>query len=89
MTFKISNEQELDRFLKEAPAEIEFIAEEFIDGIILTYDGLVDRYGNILFESCTLCKESIMETVNADDHAHYINMPEVPEEVKSAGSRMR
>lgn len=88
MTFKISGDEELDRFLKDGPPDIEFIAEEFIDGIILTYDGLVDRFGNILFESSTLCEESIMDTVNADDHAHYINMPEVPEEVKGAGSRI-
>ena len=85
MTYKITCDQELDHFFDNAPSDTEFIAEEFIDGIIVTYDGLVDRYGDIIFESSTVCELSIMEAVNNDDHAHYISLPQVPAEIKSAG----
>jgi len=88
MTYKISNDQELDNFFNNAPPDVEFIVEDFIDGIIMTYDGLVDLYGNILFESTTVCENSIMEAVNTNDHVHYVNLVQVPDEVKDAGRKI-
>jgi hypothetical protein len=88
MTFRISNEQEIDDFFALAPQSIDFIAEEFVDGIIMTYDGLIDREGNILFESGTICEESIMDAVNNDDHVHYVSLLKLPEEVKNAGQKI-
>jgi hypothetical protein len=87
-TFKITSDEELDRFFQTAPADIAFIAEEYIDGDILTYDGLVDRHGHILIESSTVCEKGIMDFVNDDDHAFYIGLPQVPEELKSAGRKV-
>jgi hypothetical protein len=60
----------------------------FIDGIIITYDGLIGQNGDILFESSTFYDQSIMDVVNNDDHVHYISLPVIPEEVKNAGSRI-
>ncbi len=88
MTYKISDDQELDHFFNNAPPDIDFIIEIFIDGIIMTYDGLVDLFGNILFESSTVNENSIMEAVNTDDHVHYVNLVQVPEDVKQAGRKI-
>jgi hypothetical protein len=88
MTFKISNEQDIDDFFAQAPQNVDFIAEEFVDGIILTYDGLIDRQGNILFESSTIYEQSIMDVVNNDDHVNYITLLRVPEDVKDAGRKI-
>jgi hypothetical protein len=85
MTYRLSNEKEVDHFFSQMPQGVDFIAEEFVDGAIKTYDGLIGRDGNILFESCTVYEQSIMDVVNNDDHVHYINLKQVPEEVKSAG----
>jgi biotin carboxylase len=85
LTFKISNEEELRHFFDTAPQDVDFIAEEFVEGVIVTYDGLVDRQGNILLESSTVCEDSIMEAVNTDDHVHYVNLMNVPEDVKETG----
>ena len=88
LTYKISSDQELENFFSDVPQEVEFIAEEYIDGIIVTYDGLIGRDGDILMESSTVNEKSIMEAVNADDHVYYINLMEVPEEVRNAGRKI-
>lgn len=88
MTFRISNPQEIDRFFEIAPPGMDFIAEEFVDGSIVTYDGLVDHEGKILFESSTEYDQSIMDVVNFDDHVHYISMVRVPADVLKAGRKI-
>jgi hypothetical protein len=88
LTYKINNDRELELFFSAAPGDIDFIAEVFIDGVIFTYDGLIGQNGSILFESSTFYDQSIMDVVNNDDHVHYIGLPQVPEEVKNAGSKI-
>jgi biotin carboxylase len=85
MTYKINNDRELAEFFEQKPADIEFIAEEFIDGRILTYDGLVDRDGIVQFEASHLFDQSIMKVVNTNDHLHYYCLKDIPTEVRQAG----
>jgi len=85
-TYKIKNEFELDNiFTNKHLHEAEFIIEEFVDGIILTYDGLVDRYGNVVFENSHRFEQSIMNVVNTDDHLYYICLPQIDNKVRTAG----
>jgi hypothetical protein len=85
-TYKVKNEFELDNvFSNKHLQEAEFIIEEFVDGIILTYDGLVDIYGNVIFENSHRFEQSIMNVVNNDDHLYYVCLPEVEEKVRVAG----
>jgi len=85
MTYKIGNEPEFDVFFNNKPEDVEFIIEEFVDGIIFTYDGLIDRNGVVVFENSHLFEQSIMEVVNNDDNLYYICLPYVDEKVKLAG----
>jgi hypothetical protein len=85
-TYKIKNDFEFDNvFANKHLHDAEFIIEEFVDGIILTYDGLVDIYGNVIFENSHRFEQSIMNVVNNDDHLYYICLPEVAEKVRLAG----
>ncbi len=85
-TYKINNEFELDKILTNRQTDnVNFIIEEFVDGIILTYDGLIDRYGNVVFENSHRFEQSIMNVVNSDDHLYYICLPQVEEKVRIAG----
>jgi len=85
MTYKIKNDAEFDDFFTKKPADVEFIIEEFVDGIILTYDGLIDVNGNILFENSHKFEQSIMEVVNNDDNLYYVCLPDIDERVRIAG----
>jgi carbamoylphosphate synthase large subunit len=85
MTYKIEDEAGFDSFFTTKPAEVEFIIEEFVDGIILTYDGLIDRDGKIIFENSHRFEQSIMDVVNTDDNLYYICLPDIDEKVRLAG----
>ncbi|AIQ21139.1 carboxylate--amine ligase [Paenibacillus sp. FSL H7-0357] len=85
MTYKINNEDELQQFFDTKPAEVPFIIEEFIDGVILTYDGLVDIHGEVRFAVSHLFENSVMEVVNTDNHLYYFCLREISPEVEAAG----
>jgi biotin carboxylase len=88
MTYKLSNDSEMEDILRKVPRDNDFIVEKYIEGTMLTYDGMVDRSGNILFECSTEYGQSVMEVVNKEGHMHYICQPQVPEDVKQAGRKI-
>lgn len=87
-TYKISNAAELDEFFRIKPEGMSFVMEEFIDGLVVTYDGLVNRDGEIVFAASTKYDDSIMEVVNQNRHMSYTCRPEIPPEVEEAGRRI-
>lgn len=87
-TYKISNAGELDDFFRIKPAGVSFVMEEFIDGLVVTYDGLVNRDGEILFAASTKYDGSIMDVVNKNLHMSYVCRPEIPPEIEEAGRKI-
>jgi hypothetical protein len=85
MTYKISTAREFDSFFNNKPSDITFILEEYVDGIILTYDGLIDRYGHVEFAASHRFEQSIMEVVNTDSHLYYFCLPAIDPEIEVAG----
>jgi hypothetical protein len=84
-TVKIASAEDLDAFEKAKLPGVSYVCEQFIDGIILTYDGLVDRDGRIVFAASHRFEQSIMGVVNADSHLNYYCLPFVDPEVEKAG----
>ncbi|MFU2077791.1 ATP-grasp domain-containing protein [Avibacterium endocarditidis] len=76
-TYKIKNTQELDAFFSQKNPNVEYIMEEFIDGDIVTFDGLTDRKGNIVFYSSLEYSEAVLDTVEKDGDMFYY----VPREI--------
>lgn len=87
-TYKISNAQQLDEFFKIKPEGVSFVMEDFIDGLVVTYDGLVNRDGEIVFSASTKYDGSIMDVVNKNLHMSYVCRPDVPPEIEDAGRRI-
>ncbi|MBT2291445.1 ATP-grasp domain-containing protein [Paenibacillus albidus] len=85
MTYKISSPEELDYFFATKPDGVSFIIEEFIDGIILTYDGLVDIDGEVRFAASHRFEQSVMDVVNTDNHLYYFCLRDISPEVEQAG----
>ncbi|MBW4084506.1 acetyl-CoA carboxylase biotin carboxylase subunit family protein [Paenibacillus sp. S150] len=85
MTYKINNTAELQQFFDTKPDDVAFIIEEFIDGVILTYDGLVDIDGNVRFAVSHLFENSVMDVVNTDNHLYYFCLKDISPEVELAG----
>ncbi|ASA26543.1 carboxylate--amine ligase [Paenibacillus donghaensis] len=87
-TYKLNNTEELDYFFATKPEDTAFIMEEFIDGVILTYDGLIDRSGKVQFAVSHLFEQSVMDVVNTDNHLYYYCLKDISPEVEDAGRRI-
>jgi hypothetical protein len=83
-TYKIRNDAELTAFFLSKP-DVEFIMEEFIDGEIMSFDGLADRDGKIVFYTGHAYMSGIMETVTEDEHIYYCSFRELPADLEVAG----
>jgi hypothetical protein len=86
-TYKIHNDEELVEFFAEKP-DVDYILEEFISGDILTFDGLTDRDGKLVFFTSHQYSQGIMETVNDDSNVYYYSLREIPEDLEDTGRRV-
>ena len=86
-TYKISSDNELRNFFNNKP-EADYIAEEFLSGELLTYDGLCDKEGNIVFEASIAYSEPIADVVNNDNHVAYFIRRRIPLILKEAGKSL-
>lgn len=82
---KVSNLQELEAKLDPLPHDT--VIEKFVKGRIVTYDGLADRDGNVMFESSLRYSANIMEIVQQRMVFHYHTLRDIPEDLLSDGRR--
>ena len=83
-TYKLENDDDVRRFLAEKPA-IDYILEEFLAGTLLTYDGLTNRRGEVVFGSSFYYSQGVMEAVNDDTDIWYCITRKVPPDIDAAG----
>ncbi|MBM7636867.1 ATP-grasp domain-containing protein [Streptococcus saliviloxodontae] len=76
-TYKITSDEELEDFFTYQTDGVEYIMEEFIDGDIVTFDGLTDHDGNIVFYSSLEYSDAVLNMVTADSDMFYY----VPREI--------
>lgn len=85
-TFKIHDKEELLSFIEKKP-EHDYIMEGFVTGTILSFDGLTDRDGNIIFYTAHTFSQGIMEVVNNADHVFYYSLKSIPKELEGVGRK--
>ena len=83
-TCKISDEDELTRFFRDKP-NVDYFMEAFVEGHIVTFDGLADHQGNVVFAMSLKYSRNIMEVVAEDDHVYYYTERELPADLVTAG----
>jgi len=86
-TYKIQNFYELELFFSQK-TDVEYILEEYIQGDILTFDGLTDQNGNLVFYTSHQYSQGVMETVNNDDDIYYYSLRDIPKDLEDAGRRV-
>ena len=84
-TWKLMNDSDFDAFFNELP-EVPYVMEEFIEGIICSYDAILDSRCEPLFESMTVWPP-VMDIVVKDLDLKYDTCPEVPEGLRNLGRR--
>ncbi len=85
-TYKIHTPEELESFLSRRLAD--YIVEEFVHGIIQTFDGLTNQDGDIVFYTSHQYSQGIMETVNQDRDVYYFSLRDIPADLEQAGRRI-
>ena len=83
-TFRLNNETDLNAFFSTNP-EVDYIMEEFVQGTIVSFDGLADANGNLVFYTAHQFSQGIMETVNQARHIHYTSLRDIPPALEKAG----
>lgn len=83
-TYKISNQEELEKFYQEDHFT-QYIMEEFVNGLIISYDGIANLSKDILFETSHVFPNPIMDVVNDASSMYYYSLREIPYDLKMAG----
>lgn len=86
-TYRINNERELTDFYQNLP-QVPYIMEEYIDGTIVSYDGVADSHHHILFETSHVFPNPIMNLVNDQLDMLYYSVREIPEDLKTMGRKV-
>ncbi|MEG0367958.1 MAG: carbamoylphosphate synthase large subunit, partial [Coprobacillus sp.] len=83
-TYKINNEEELKAFYGYEHIT-PYIMEEFVNGLIISYDGIANLNKDILFETSHVFPNSIMDVVNNQSNIYYYSLRDIPYDLKQAG----
>ncbi len=83
-SYKIKDETGLIKFLSEK-GQTEYIMEEFIDGTIISFDGVADSHSEVVFCSSHVVPVPNDEIVNTIGDDFYYTLPVVPEDLEKIG----
>lgn len=85
VTYAIASEEELDHVFEYIHGR--YICEEFIKGDIVTFDGFVNRHGEILFQTSHEYNAGVMESVNEAKSLYYYNVTEIDPVLAQLGAQ--
>lgn len=86
-TYKLSNQYDVEHFFNERNKKIDYIAEEYINGQVETFDGITDSNKNILVASSHVMINSIMDCVNEKQEALFYCQPIKNKDIEIIGKR--
>lgn len=86
-TKKIDNEIELNDFVLSIPQDLEYIFEEYINGDIISFDGITNSKGEVVFETSHVFAINTADVVNQNLDDMYCCLPCVPEDLKEIGEK--
>ena len=85
-TWKICNDGELEDFYKiQLPHE--YIMEEYVPGYILSFDGIVDENNKIVYRTCHVFPNPVMEIVNGKTDCIFWNEIDMPKDLNQMGEK--
>jgi len=86
-TYKIEREADLKAYLEKNPTSV-FFLEKFIEGIIITFDGLTDQNGRIVFSSSAQYSEGVMESVVYDHDVFFYTLRGIAADIEELGYKI-
>ena len=84
-TFKVNTDADVDQAFSEPLTG--YVAQAFVRGAIVTYDGLVDRDGRILFRLSHEYSDGVMEVVLEQRDISFWSLKEIPPALEALGRK--
>lgn len=85
-TYRLLDDDDAAAFLAGRP-RVDYIVEEELQGTLLTFDGLVDRRGEIVFASSLVYSIPVLDAVRGADLAYWIDR-EIAPDLAEIGTRL-
>jgi len=85
-TFKVSSDAEVDQALAQ-PLPTAYVAQSYVQGTIVTYDGVVDREGKILFTLSHQYSDGVMEVVTERRDISFWSLKSIPDALDALGRK--
>jgi len=83
--YKIEEEKQLVDLLPSI--EGDYVLESFVDGRIVTYDGMTDHTGKVIFENSLIYGDGVLDCVQGRDTFFYVNR-QIPEDLSKVGRQL-
>jgi len=83
-TFKLDSDECIAEFFRDK-YQTDYILEEFVTGQIVSYDGLVDNEGELIFSSSLRYNKGVMEAVNENSDIYYYCVRDIEPFLENAG----
>ncbi|MDD5656785.1 MAG: ATP-grasp domain-containing protein [Elusimicrobia bacterium] len=83
--FRVDREEQLAGVLDYPPRR--YVMEAFVEGELVSFDGLTDREGGIVFCASHRVSSGIMEIVSEQRPVHYYYTRDIPAEIEELGRR--
>ncbi|MFA6755014.1 MAG: ATP-grasp domain-containing protein [Bacilli bacterium] len=87
-TYKIENENDVKKFFSEKPKGVEYIVEEYVNGCIVSFDGVSNSKGDVIFEASNVFTPSCADIVKLNLDDMYYCLPKVPDDLHKIGTKV-
>ncbi len=88
-TYKLLTQRDVEEFINEWNEKVSYFFEEFVEnGVLCTYDGLINQHGDIVFETSFIYTQPTLDSVNNGlDYANIIE-PNIDSKLRELGQRI-
>lgn len=86
--FKINNEEDVNRFFEQKESWVTYICEQFLDGNIISFDGICDDNSDVVFCASNFFPPSVADVVKEGKDLFYYTLKKVPEDLKEIGQKV-
>ena len=83
-TSKLDDLEELHEFMEHKDDTL-YIMEEFVTGVVNSYDAIIDSRGEPMFETGNVTPNSLMDIVNDADNAMFYIRDRLPDDIREKG----
>ena len=86
--YKIKDENDVDFFFNDRNPNVPYICEQYIDGDIISFDGVCDSESRVVFCASNSFPPSVAEVVKEGKDLFYYTLQNVPEDLKEIGQKV-